>query len=364
MILKNKKLLIATSLLTLLPIPVGLLLWSKFPETMAIHFGLTGQADGYASPSFAVFALPVILLAFHWLCILATALDKGNKNRNQKLQTIVLWVIPLIGNLSCCGIYALALGWEFSPVAWTLIPMGLLFALIGNYMPKTRMNSTMGIKVYWTYTSEENWNATHRFAGKLWVIGGILIVLSALLPHLWAVICMLTAILVLTVLPILYSWNFYKKELAAGKTLKKPGSSMSKKAKLFSGIALVLLTIFLCVILFGGKIAYSFHDAYQDTYLLIDTNLYIDYILYYDTIDHVEFREGNVPGLRVGGFGSFRLLMGWFENEEFGTYLRYTYYNPDACVVVTSGDQKIVLSGETYAETNALYEKLLALTQS
>ena len=96
MILKNKKLLIATSLLTLLPIPVGLLLWSKFPETMAIHFGLTGQADGYASPSFAVFALPVILLAFHWLCILSTALDKSNRNRNQKLQTIVLWVIPLI----------------------------------------------------------------------------------------------------------------------------------------------------------------------------------------------------------------------------------------------------------------------------
>ena len=77
----------------------------------------------------------------------------------------------------------------------------------------------------------------------------------------------------------------------------------------------------------------------------------------------MEFREGNVPGLRVGGYGSFRLLMGWFENEEFGTYLRYTYYNPEACVVVTSGDKKIVLSDETYAETKALYQKLLAFTQ-
>ena len=53
-----------------------------------------------------------------------------------------------------------------------------------------------------------------------------------------------------------------------------------------------------------------------------------------------------------------------FENEEFGTYLRYTYYKPEACIVVTSGDKKIVLSDETYAETKALYEKLLALTQS
>ena len=63
MILKNKKLLIITSLLTLLPIPLGLLLWNQFPETMAIHFGITGQADGYASPAYAVFVLPVIMLA-------------------------------------------------------------------------------------------------------------------------------------------------------------------------------------------------------------------------------------------------------------------------------------------------------------
>ena len=139
MILKNKKLLIITSLLTLLPIPVGLLLWNKFPETMAIHFGITGQADGYASPSFAVFVLPLILLAFHWVCILSTAFDKGNKNRNQKLQSIMLWTIPLIGNLSICGIYALALGWKFSPVAWTVIPMGLLFAcatIVGRRMER------------------------------------------------------------------------------------------------------------------------------------------------------------------------------------------------------------------------------------
>jgi uncharacterized membrane protein len=362
MILKKKKLLIITSLLTLLPIPIGLLLWNQFPETMAIHFGITGQADGYASPSFAVFVLPLILLAGHWICILATALDKSNKNRNQKLQTIVLWIIPLIGNLSCCGIYALALGWEFSPVAWTMIPMGLLFALIGNYMPKTRMNSTMGIKVPWTYSSEENWNATHRFAGKVWVIGGIIIALCGLLPHGWAVSIMLAGVLVLVILPIFYSWRYYKKELAEGKELKKPGSSMSKKAKLFSGIALALLTVFLCVVLFCGNIEYSFHDAYQDTYLLIDTDLYTDYTLYYDTIDHLEFREYNVPGLRVGGYGSFRLLMGFFENQEFGTYTRYTYYNPDACVVITAGDRRIVLSGRDYGETEKLYLDLLDVT--
>ena len=84
MILKNKKALILSSLLILLPIPVGLLLWNHFPEQMAIHFGITGQADGYASVPFAVFVPPLILLAGHWLCILGTCLDKRNRDRNQK----------------------------------------------------------------------------------------------------------------------------------------------------------------------------------------------------------------------------------------------------------------------------------------
>ena len=358
MILKNKKLLIITSLLTLLPIPVGLLLWNRFPETMAIHFGITGQADGYASPAYAVFVLPLIMLAVQWLCILATSLDKGNKNRNQKLQSIVLWTIPLIGNITCCGLYALALGWEFSPVAWTLIPMGLMFAVIGNYMPKTRMNYTMGVKVRWAYTSEANWNATHRFAGKVWMIGGIGMALCGLLPHLWAVTIMLASILVLVLLPVIYSWRYYKKELAEGKQLNDLKKSMSKKARKITAVASAALTVFLCIILFCGDI----HYTYQENSLLVDTNMYTDYVLRYEKIDAVEFREGNVPGLRVGGFGSFRLLMGFFENEEFGTYTRYTYYNPEACVVITAGDRKIVLSGRDYGETEKLYLDLLDVT--
>ena len=356
MILKNKKLLVLTSLLTLLPIPIGLLLWNQFPETMAIHFGITGRADGFASIPVAVFAPSLCLLVGHWVCILITALDKGNKNRNQKMQTIVLWIIPVLSNLCSCGIYALALGWEFSPVAWTMIPMGLFFAIIGNYMPKTRMNSTIGIKIYWTYTSEENWNATHRFAGKIWLAGGILVALCALLPYLWAVGIMFAAIVVMIVFPMVYSWRYYKKELAAGKELNRSFLPKDKKARTFSIIALIVLAIFAAFVLFFGDIGYTFlEDA-----LLVESNMYTDYTLQYDSIESVEYREGNVPGLRVGGYGSFRLLMGYFENEEFGTYTRYTYFQPDSCVVVSTTHGMLVLSAQTAEETKALYTELLS----
>lgn len=354
MLRESKMTLILTSLLTLLPIPVGLALWSRFPETLAVHFGFTGEADGYASPSFVVFALPLMMFAFHWLCILLTSLDKKNQGRNLKMFRVVLWTIPVISNLSLLGLYAFALDVEFSPVAWTVIPMGILFAVMGNYMPKTRMNSTMGIKVKWTYSSEENWNATHRFAGKLWVAGGLLIALCGLLPHQWAVTGMLILMVVLCILPMVYSWRYYKKELAEGKELKKASKLLSKKTKRLSLVFLAVLAVFLSVVLFCGEITYAF----REDYLFIDSNMYSDYVLYYDVIDDLEFREGSVPGLRVGGYGSFRLLMGHFQNEEFGTYIRYTYYKPEACVVLNAGEKQIVLSGKTREETEALYQEL------
>ena len=87
--------------------------------------------------------------------------------------------------------------------------------------------------------------------------------------------------------------------------------------------------------------------------------MYTGYVIRYEQIESLEYREGNVPGLRVGGFGSFRLLMGFFQNEEFGTHQRYTYYNPESCVVVKTNRQTIVLSGKTGQQTREIYELLL-----
>ena len=182
--------------------------------------------------------------------------------------------------------------------------------------------------------------------------------LCGLLPHIWAVSGMIVFMVVLCVLPIVYSYRFYKKEKAEGKVQSTGYSATDKKILKGSGIFLVAFTIFIVFVLFYGDITYSF----REDYLLIDSNMYSDYIVYYDTIDHVEFREGNVPGLRVGGYGSFQLLMGFFENEEYGTYTRYTYYKPEACVVLTKGEKKIVLSGKTREKTEKLYLDLLDVT--
>lgn len=350
MLKKFKKTLIFTSLLTLFPILVGLLLWDKFPEQMATHYGLGGQPDGWSSIPFAVFFPPLLMLAVQWLCILLTAKDPGNRNRNQKVQTLVYWIIPVISNLSSYLMYALALGVELAVDKIMTVPMGLLFAAIGNYLPKCKKNSTIGIRVPWTFSSEENWNATHRMAGKLWVMGGIVIALSAFLPGSAGAWVMVTVMILLCVVPIAYSYAFFRRQKADGTAL----APMPKAGK--AGIlVLAVVLVFVAMVLFKGDIDYHF----REDYLLIDTNMYTDHVVYYDVIQDIELREGNMDGVRVGGYGSFRLLMGYFQNEEFGTYIRYTYYKPEACIVVTLQDLTLVLSGETRAETEAIYQELL-----
>ena len=342
MIRTHLKTLIITSLLILLPIPAGLLLWDRFPMELT-----SGQF-------MTVWLPPLSMLAGHWLCILFTALDPGHKGRNRKPLKLVLWLMPAI-TWFCCGLmFALYMGLEFSVTAWSLLLMGIMFIAIGNYLPKTKMNYTVGIKVSWAYSSEENWNATHRFAGKIWVIGGILMLLGIFLPNGAAIALMFADMAVLCILPMVYSWRFWKKQKSEGALLKNT-PSLNPKLKKASIILLVVILVFTLSILFSGDLKYTF----SDTGFSIEADWYSDMTVRYDAIESVEYREEAVPGTRVGGFGSLRLLMGYFTNDEFGTHIRYTYYKPDTCVILTTDRYRLVLSAETEQATKEIYELLL-----
>lgn len=353
-ILKNKKAVIFSSLLTLLPILVGLVLWDRLPETMATHWSLDGQVDGYSSLPFAVFVPPLLMLAGQWMCIYFTAKDPGNKDRNVKPLTLVLWIIPVLSNLSCGIMYALALGRQVSVELIMSIALGLMFAAIGNYLPKCKMNYTMGIKLPWTYTSQANWTATHRFGGRLWVVGGLIIACSGLLPGKIGIPVMLISFLALAVAPVLYSYLFYRRQKANGEPLTPFPKIITKTGK-YTAIFLILLFLGVGILMFTGDIAVSFGK----TAFTVEADFYDDLTVDYAAIQTMEYREGNVDCVRVGGFGSFRLLMGFFSNQEFGNHTRYTYYKPEACIVLTVGERVLVLSGKTAAETRAIYDTLL-----
>ena len=97
MIKKNKKLLILTSIVTLIPVVIGLLLWNRLPEQIPSHWDINGNIDGWSSKTFAVFGLPLIMLAAQWLCCLGTGADPKKANHSDKVVHLVLWITDLKG---------------------------------------------------------------------------------------------------------------------------------------------------------------------------------------------------------------------------------------------------------------------------
>ena len=209
--MKSKKTLIITSLICLLPMLVGALVYSRLPEQVATHFDLQGNPDGWSSRPFAVFGLPGILLAVNLLMPFLLRADPKHKNMSGALVNIVIWTVPVI-SLLCSGLtLGRALGYDLRIEMVLPVFMGLLFILIGNYLPKTKQSYTMGIKLPWTLASEENWNRTHRLAGFLWVIGGAFFIVMSFIG--WNLIAFLIPIALMVLVPTVYSYLLYRKGL-------------------------------------------------------------------------------------------------------------------------------------------------------
>ena len=211
--MKHTKLNIILSCIILVaPMIFGMIVWNKLPESMPIHWGVLGEVNGWSSKPFAVFVLPLLILAIHGVCIFASRKDFRNKKQSPKVMGLVLWICPLLSVMANSLTYAVALGKEINVLFVVSLTMGALFVLIGNYLPKCQQNRMVGIRIIWTLKNEANWNATHRFAGKVWVIGGLLLMASSLLPYSILPWAMITLLVVFIGLPVLYSYRFHKKE--------------------------------------------------------------------------------------------------------------------------------------------------------
>ena len=208
MIKKNLKLLIITSIVILLPILAGVLLWNQLPEQMPSHWNAAGEIDGWSSKAFSVFGMPLMMLAFQWICVLGTGADPKKNNHSDKVVQLVLWMIPVISTVLHTAVFAVALGEEVRVEMVLPIMIGLILAIVGNYIPKCKQNYTIGIKIPWTLNSEENWNKTHRFAGWLWTICGLVIILTGFFG---SFIIFFGVALVMVLTPVIYSYILYRK---------------------------------------------------------------------------------------------------------------------------------------------------------
>ena len=210
---EHRMLLVLTSAIILLQMLVGVLICDRLPDPMATHFNFHNEPDGWSSKAFAVFGMPLLLLGLHFMCLmLSCASNIQMQNISSRVKSLMLLIIPAVSLLVTVLCYGYALGAPFAinRIVWVFV--GVLFALVGNYLPKLRRSNTTGIRLPWTLADEEIWSRTHRFAAPVWVVCGLLMIVCGLIGS--GPMIPIATIVVVIGLPIAYSlvinWKKYR----------------------------------------------------------------------------------------------------------------------------------------------------------
>jgi uncharacterized membrane protein len=206
----------------LLPIIYLAYIYPSLPEKVAVHFNIDGNPDRIGNKKEVVFAVGLLTVLSAGLYYLMKYLPKIDPKRNAKASPTTFKKIghAVVLLMSCIGVaitYSAVAG-KFTFNQLMLPTLGVFFAYMGNIMYSIKPNYFAGIRTPWALENEDNWKLTHRLAGKLWFAGGIIISISTFfLSAKTALVFSIAVIVVMTIIPFVYSYLYYKKHPAQGK---------------------------------------------------------------------------------------------------------------------------------------------------
>ncbi|NTV78245.1 MAG: DUF1648 domain-containing protein [Clostridiales bacterium] len=200
--------LVAGSIVCLLPLALSIVVYDRLPEYVPIHWGYSGIPDNFAPKSFAAYGLPFLFLILFFVINLFLQNDPKRANMPKILRIPTCWTVPLLSLITIPMALFIALGVQIPIVYILQLVTSLIILIMGNYLPKCKPNYTLGIRLPWTLYSEDNWNKTHRFAGYVWSILGLILLLMNLFSF-YSYSFLIYLLLVL--LPGIYSFLYFKK---------------------------------------------------------------------------------------------------------------------------------------------------------
>lgn len=198
--------------LALAPFVISLVFYSRLPEQVATQWGSDNQVHGYSSRNMAAFGIPAFMLLMTVIVNLFHIIEPKRENilRSREVLAIVRWFIVLLAVMVQLIIVLSAVGVMINVATVVSVSIALLFVILGNYLPKCRQNYTLGIKLPWTLADEENWTRTHRLAGYVWTVGGILMMIVGVF-HMESLYFIVFAAMIL--IPGAYSFLIFRKKM-------------------------------------------------------------------------------------------------------------------------------------------------------
>ena len=170
---KNKKIWIFSVIICLLPIILGIVLYHKLPEQMPIHFTINNIPDNYAHKNLALFGLPILMAIVQAIWVLVTNLktNKLKSNEKPRILKIMEWFIPIL----TVSIYIIMVKAALESAVYVgksvCLILGILFIIIGNYLPK--MSYEVGkVSIHPTPKSEKSFRKMTKVLGYSFIALG------------------------------------------------------------------------------------------------------------------------------------------------------------------------------------------------
>jgi len=212
------KMLLFSGVVVLLMLALSVWAWGQLPDNARIptHWNARGEVNGYSTKSMGLMLMPLFMAG---LSVLLAVLPQISPRRENLLQSLrvykVCWTATLLlfFVLHAVAVFA-ALGVSIPMAGIINVGIGLFFMVMGNLLGKVRSNFIMGVRTPWTLSSELSWNKTHRLAGKLFVMVGLSMVIMGLFfsTRDAAAKVMLYGIILLVMVPVVYSWWVWKND--------------------------------------------------------------------------------------------------------------------------------------------------------
>ncbi len=197
------KTLLITCAVCLLPIIPCIFLWDSLPETIAIHFNMNNVPDNFASKGFAVFGLPLMMVGLQAICCIINDVNAKKYGERKKLERATKWIIPVMTVVLQAITMAYALGQKLDIRRWAMGIVGIIFLVIGNYLPK--FDYVKNPKA-----DKEQARRINRFIGFGEVIMGLLALVSIILPPIFSVIW-LFILIPYAAISVIYAFSVVRK---------------------------------------------------------------------------------------------------------------------------------------------------------
>ena len=203
--------------LVLLAIPFGYAayLYPSLPHTIPTHFNIKGEADGFGEKS-SIFLGPSILSGSGLFTFLLLSNIKNFDPKRFKAEDDGLYkklALFMVGFLSILGLIICYSATGASvPISKIMLPfIGISFSAMGWYMPKLHQNYFAGFKLPWTLENVDNWNETHKLAGKIWLYGGMIQAIATIaFPNYTGIIIFLITTVIMIAIPTVFSFRMFK----------------------------------------------------------------------------------------------------------------------------------------------------------